>query len=427
MSDPRTSTVSTGRSTSTERGLGDPAAPGEAVDAVTGADRKPSKGGISEADRGLGPTKVETSSTARKPPTGPDPAGRYVDDFFEAIYDPNDAEIQGQLSRLFTVHYGDGTKIQFSIEEIGDEQFPPPVNVDSFFVVGRGGRTFPHVMNRGTVANLWAVKQWVQIVIEEFNADLLLIMSMSMVAISFVLPPPTAGLPWNVRITGPGKRPLSHKINDKIDVTINRIRKRLGKPHIPEDPDAFTGPPPPSKPIPKRPYALLPNGQEVPPDHYGAIFYGNHEIGPEDVVRAGGLPAKAFGENRELNQHTLSGRGSAFRGGSPYLRSPGGETGQGAAEWAVNNADVGWAYEIRGVPVWELNQHLEGRIPGPLGGFRSSRPGTSGEVESVFEAHVPLQYIQRVWRVTKIEGKVYTEELDWIKIKETTQTVPSSL
>jgi hypothetical protein len=47
----------------------------------------------------------------------------------------------------------------------------------------------------------------------------------------------------------------------------------------------------------------------------------------------------------------------------------------------------------------------------------------------VTEARVPLSHITNVFRVTKVEGKIQIETLDWGKIKATTRTsdVPSSL
>ena len=414
--------------TSSGRGASEPGAAGEGeVDIITGADRRPApEVAISDLDRGLAAPAIETATSGAADPRVPDPTGRYVDDFFEAIYDIDDADKPGHLSTQLTVVYGDGTRIRIDFDEIGDEDFArlsPP-----FFVVGRGGRTFPTVMNLGTVHNLWAVKQSAQIVIEEYNADFGLIMDMTMVALSFIFPPPTAGLPWSYRVAASGPRPASHAAFDRIDAFLNRLNRRLGRPHIPEDLDPPLQPRP--RPQPKAPYAILPDGTEVPPDHHGTVYHGNDGISPKDVVREGGIPGKPFGEDRRLFDHTGSGRGSAFRGGTPFLRAP--QRGvQGAAEWAVYDSDVGWVYKIEGAPVWELGKHLEGRIRGPLPGYPGGpRVGTSGEVESVIESRVPIRFITEVFRVTRIDQvTIRVERLDWGRIQATTKTsdVPSSL
>jgi hypothetical protein len=340
MSDPRTSSVAGGRPTKVERGVTQPRA----------ADRETAVDAISGADRRL-----------------PDPAGKYVDDFVEVVYSVDGADKPGHLSKHFTVVYDDGTTIRLHLDEIGDEDFAPFTPGEEFFVVGRGGRTFPRVMNRGTVQKLWFVKQSVLIVMQEFNDDFFLFMSMVQVALSFIFPPPTAGAPWTLRIAG-GPRPFSHKLYAKLDAFLNRLNKRLGRPHIPEDIDlpSLGGRP---KAPPKPPYAIRPDGTEVPPDHHGQVYYGTDEFTPEQVVREGGIPGKPFGEDRRLYEHTGSGRGSAFRGVTPFVRAPAKDAGQGAAEFAVDSADVGYVYEIEGAPVWDLGKHLEGRIPPPLPGY----------------------------------------------------------
>jgi hypothetical protein len=413
------------------RGISEPGAAGEsAVDTITGADPRPSRGSISDIDRGLATPTVKTATVAPAPPPDPDPAGRYVDDFFEAIYDINDSEKPGHLSTRLTVVYGDGTRITIKLDEIGDEDFAPFSRDEPFFVLGRGGRTFPRVMNRGTVHNLWSVKQQAQIIMEEFNADFSLIMNMSMVAISFVFPPPTAGLPWRLQTTIPPRtRPWSHAAYDRLDVIVNRLKRRLGHPHIPEDLDTPLGSQPKPQAPTKRPYAILPNGTEIPPDHYGPVYHGTEEFTPQDVVRASGIPAKTGALDRQLYEHTAGGANSDFRGVTPFLHAPARDVGQGAAEWAVHNSDVGYVYKFEGAPVYELGQHLEGRIPAPLVGYRSSRPGTAGEAESVTHSRVPLRYITDVWRVTRVEGDIQIEKLDWSLIKATTKTsdIPSSL
>lgn len=428
MADPQTSATAAGRPTQADRGLaGQGAEPEEAVDAITGADRRPARDAISDLDRGLAAPAVETATTAPAQPPEPDPAGRYVDNFFEAIYNIDDSEKQGSLSEHITVVYGDGTKIRIKLGEIGDEVSAPFSRDEEFFVVGRGGRTFPRVMNRGTMNNLWQVQQDALLVRFEFNQDFGNILTMSMVAISFVFPPPTAGLPWSYRVAASGPRPASHALFDRIDAFLNRLNRRLGRPHISEDLDPALQPRP--RPQPKTPYAILPDGTEVLPDHHSTVYYGTDKITPEDVVRAGGIPSKTGEQDRRLYEHTADGANSAFRGVTPFVRAPAKEAGQGAAEFAVHSADVGYVYTIEGAPVWELGQHLQGRIPEPLVGYRSARPGISGEVESVTESRVPLRFVTEVRRVTRIEGNIQVEKLDWGVIKATTKTsdIPSSL
>jgi hypothetical protein len=351
-----------------------------------------------------------------------------VDDFVEAIYDIDKSHRRGHLSTHLTVVYDDGPSIRIELNEIGDALFAEFKRDEAFFVVGRGGRTFPRVMNRGTTPQLWSVKQAALQVIDEYNADWELFVSMAMVAIGFVFPPPTAGAPWTIRFRG-GARPIPTAAFEKLDGVLTRLSKRLGRPHVPEDGDlpSLKAEPKP----PKAPYAIRPDGTEVPPDHHGTVFHGTSEFTPDVVVREGGIPAKPFGDDRRLHEHTKSGDGSAFRGVTPFIRGHTPEAGQGAAEFAVHAADVGYVYQIEGAPVWELSMHLEGRIPPPLPGYRykSGRPGTTGEVESVTEARVPLRFVTDVYRVTRIEGKIHIEKLDWGLIKATTKTsdIPSSL
>lgn len=352
-----------------------------------------------------------------------------MDDYFQVVYDIDDSETKGHVSKRLTVEYGDGTTIKIGFDEIGDEPTARVSLTEPFFVVGRGGRVFPRVLNRGTAPNLWAAKRAGLLIRDEFNRDFFLIMNMSMVAISFVMPPPTAGLPWRFRFSQPPERPKSHFIYEAIDAKLNRLRQRMGRPFVPEEVESPVGQ---SRPVPaqaKTPYAILPNGEQIPPDHFGEIYYGTSEFAPEQIVRVSGIPPKTGARDRHLFEHTADGANSDFRGGTPFIRAPDPAAGQGAAEFAVHGADEGWVYRVEGAPVWELGQHLEGRVPDPVYGYRSARPGTRGEVESVFESQVAIKHITDVWRVTRVEGKIRIEKLDWARIKATTKTsdIPASL
>lgn len=139
------------------------------------------------------------------------------------------------------------------------------------------------------------------------------------------------------------------------------------------------------------PFAILPDGSEYPPDSLMGGYYGTSLLTPEAVEEAGGLEAR--GSNMSLlahvEQHT---KDSAFRGTTEVLSTPDGTAG--AVLWA---GEGGFVFEIRGVPTWNVNRALEGRVPGPLG-FQDNPMG--GELENVVVARVPWNKIRRTGQVS---------------------------
>lgn len=130
--------------------------------------------------------------------------------------------------------------------------------------------------------------------------------------------------------------------------------------------------------------ALLPDGTAVPPGSYMGGFHGTCRITPEEAMRTG-LPAR--GNDWRLRDHVeASGPTSAFRGVTDVVSEP--VSGNGAAYWAGCG---GWVYEIRGVPSWEVNATLEGRIPTPTG-FRGNL--MTAEQEIAIPAAVPPERIK---------------------------------
>lgn len=164
----------------------------------------------------------------------------YVDNFVEAVYDINDSPLTQDergnpirnYSDFLTVSYQDGTKIKISLNEIDDEPTVPSTQalLDSFYIVGRGGRTFPRIMNRGSVSNLWFAKRQALITMDDAN---MLLINLSIVPIMIVTTPTTVGgVPALRRVPrtrfpgystggGRGGRPLWGRWNDYPHVSLD--------------------------------------------------------------------------------------------------------------------------------------------------------------------------------------------------------------
>jgi hypothetical protein len=140
------------------------------------------------------------------------------------------------------------------------------------------------------------------------------------------------------------------------------------------------------------PQAKLPSGTSVPPDSYSGGYYGtsNPAEAPE-VVGKEGFPAR--GSDWRLREHSEENPDTAFRG-TTNIASDG--AGRGAAYWA---GEGGYVYEVRGVPTWDVNKNLQGRVP--LEGFRGNL--MHGEGEYAIPARVTPDKIVR-WGVVKDKG-----------------------
>jgi hypothetical protein len=152
---------------------------------------------------------------------------------------------------------------------------------------------------------------------------------------------------------------------------------------------------------------MLPDGTSLPPDSYLGGFHGTYLVSPEEVVRAGGLPARGPVEDWRLLEHALhqSVPVSAFRGTCPMAAGP----SDGAAWWADEG---GWVFELRGVPTWNVNSDLEGRIRGPGGRFRDNP--ARGENEGAVPARIPLECIPRWGRVSLARtGMPFVPASEW--------------
>jgi hypothetical protein len=145
---------------------------------------------------------------------------------------------------------------------------------------------------------------------------------------------------------------------------------------------------------------VLPNGQKLAPDSYGGGFHGTDE--PPQVVTRQGLPER--GDDWRLLEHAEGRSSSALRGTTAVASDPVNEGG--AAYWA---GEGGYVYEIRGVPTWNVNKNLEGRVPTGGGRFRGNL--MHGENEYAIPARVPPEKIKR-WGVVKADprGRLY---VDW--------------
>jgi|GEM_PF-3155405 len=172
---------------------------------------------------------------------------------------------------------------------------------------------------------------------------------------------------------------------------------------------AFRESRPDYKPHDSVPLAVLPSGQAIPPDSFTGGYHGT-DIGPDEVQSKGGLPARGPVEDWRLLEHAeaASTPVSAFRGSTPFPTSPDGQTG--ASYWADKG---GWVYDVSGVPTWNVNPDLEGRIKRGDGTFRGN---LMSEDESAFPAQTPLECIQRWGRVSESAiGNLYVRSGDWIK------------
>lgn len=138
-----------------------------------------------------------------------------------------------------------------------------------------------------------------------------------------------------------------------------------------------------------QPLAILPNGSEIGCTFEGDGFHGTYLFAPEDV-KANGIPAK--GDDRRLYEHALGNSTSAFRGTTvfPLISA----AGQGAVYWA---GEGGWVYEVENLPMWALEEELQGRVPA-LGGFTGC-PNV-GELEQATPARIEHHRIVRVFEVT---------------------------
>ena len=163
------------------------------------------------------------------------------------------------------------------------------------------------------------------------------------------------------------------------------------------------------EPYESEPTAILPDGSAIAPDSYMGGFHGTN-IPPDQVVSDQGLSARGPMEDWRILEHveSRSAEASAFRGTTPFVASPEGDGG--AAYWADQG---GWVYELRGVPTWDVNSDLEGRVERPDGTYRDNL--MRGEVEYAVPAKVPIECIVR-WgqvRESATNGKLYVPLSGW--------------
>lgn len=158
----------------------------------------------------------------------------YVDVYKEVNYNPYDSPDGKNLSKALQVSYHDGTHITINIDQIGDELTVAIVRGEEFFSIGEGGRVFPKRMSRGTTPNLWKAKRRALIFMSEYFLN---IFALSWIAIQFVFPGPSAGLPWRFRfgprvgVKLPGPRPSMQEIEKAVE----SIRGKIGGPSVKEE------------------------------------------------------------------------------------------------------------------------------------------------------------------------------------------------
>jgi hypothetical protein len=158
---------------------------------------------------------------------------------------------------------------------------------------------------------------------------------------------------------------------------------------------------------PATPKAQLPNGEWIPPDSYSGGYHGTN-IPAKDaaIIRAKGLPARGNDWNLERHAAIRGNPDSAFRGTTALPSDP--VTGNGAAAWAGEGNCV---VKIEGVPTWDVNKALAGRIRGPDGRFGNNP--VHGENEFAIPAEVPPSKIVRIGVVKALpSGRLTIEWLD---------------
>ncbi len=139
----------------------------------------------------------------------------------------------------------------------------------------------------------------------------------------------------------------------------------------------------------RSPHALGPKGEILAPDYHGVVYHGTTRVSPREMVRHG---LRARGRSLSLEDHVLAnGEDSAFRGATLVLASP--TRDSGALLWAGAG---GWVYEIEGVPSWDVNKHLDGRIQ--RSGLSVRNP-VRQEQEHAVLGHVPPERVRRYGRV----------------------------
>lgn len=181
------------------------------------------------------------------------------------------------------------------------------------------------------------------------------------------------------------------------DLSVEALRGRLGALLAPSDKRDRTT-------APTEPRAILPDGREARPDHYGGGFHGTTQVQPTVALKQG-LPQR--GADWRLKEHSEQKGCSAYRGCTLVASEP--ITGNGAAYWAGKG---GWVYEIRGVPSWNVNRQLEGRVKTIQGMYRGNL--MHGENEIAIPARVPSERIKAYGQVEEdSSGRLFVKT--WIQ------------
>jgi len=179
-------------------------------------------------------------------------------------------------------------------------------------------------------------------------------------------------------------------------VSVEALGRRLGTllaPRLEKQENKETGP-----------RALLPDGTESKPDHYYGGFHGTHRVEPKVALKQG-LPKR--GNDWRLREHAEQLSCSAFRGCTLVPSDP--LSGNGAAYWA---GPGGWVYEIRGVPSWNVNRQLEGRVKTITSHYRGNL--MHGENEIAIPAQVSPARIKAYGQVVEdSHGRLFVR--DWIQ------------
>jgi hypothetical protein len=102
----------------------------------------------------------------------PEPTGRLellVDAFESVTYSVGCRNVRYGLSQWMTVRYSGNTSVDVRIDSIDDAEVSPVDYASLFDHQGEGGPVYPKMMDKGTTPRLWAAKQEVIKIMDDWN------------------------------------------------------------------------------------------------------------------------------------------------------------------------------------------------------------------------------------------------------------------
>lgn len=146
--------------------------------------------------QGILQRKANPEHSTATPSKGTFPLELYVDGYEHANYQIDHRSVKHNLSKWIILTYFDGTVIDVNIDDIGNEILSPEELIKQYEGHrGAGGRFFPERMNRSTTPRLWAAKQEVLKIMDDYNLKLELIIFPALWLILTSAVPAGAGTP----------------------------------------------------------------------------------------------------------------------------------------------------------------------------------------------------------------------------------------